>query len=172
MPKGKCLQVWPVWACRISHLLRLQQEGYRLSSPHHRSSRHPSFRLCEELEEVRILKDCGNLKLKDKDYQEAEKLYNQAILKLEEYREKVPAAQKGNMVFLESTTLLNLAKIKAEANDYTSLLNLSKSVVLISPDSGKGYYRYAEALYHLQKYGAALEKIKLAKKYATFDEST
>lgn len=129
------------------------------------------LRLCEELEAVKILKDCGNLKFKEKNYEEAEKLYNEAILKLEDAREQVPANQKAQLKLLETTTLLNLSNIKAQNKDYTTLLNLSKSIVLISPDSGKGYYRYAEALFHLGKHNAALEKIKLAKKYAAFSES-
>lgn len=73
---------------------------------------------------------------------------------------------------LESTTLLNLSNIKAQNKDYTTLLNLSKSVVALNPESGKGYYRYAEALYHLGKYAAALEKVKLAKKYTDFSEGS
>lgn len=112
------------------------------------------------------------MKFKEKNFEEAEKLYNEAILKLEEGREKVPASQKSQLTHLESTTLLNLSNIKAQNKDYTSLLNLAKSIVLITPESGKGYYRYAEALFHLGKYPAAMEKIKLAKKYGTFSESS
>jgi tetratricopeptide (TPR) repeat protein len=128
-------------------------------------------RLCPELDEVRVLKDCGNLKFKEKNYVEAEKLYNDAILKLEDVREKVPAGQKSQMIALEVSTMLNLSNIKAYHQDYAGLLNLAKVIVTLNPESGKGYARYAEALYHMEKYSAALEKIKLAKKYCNFSES-
>jgi tetratricopeptide (TPR) repeat protein len=111
------------------------------------------------------------LKFKDKKLEEAEKLYNEAVLKIEEVRDKIPSSQKQNMVNLEVSCLLNLSNIKAGKDDFTGLLNLSKEVVMLNPQSGKGFYRYAQALFGLEKYEAALEKIKHAQKYSSFSES-
>ena len=108
---------------------------------------------------------------KDKLYDEAEKLYNDAILKLEDARLGIDPSQKSNLASLEASILLNLSNIKWANKDYTSLLNISKEVVRINPESGKGYFRYGQALFHLGKAEAALDKLKLAEKYTTSDES-
>lgn len=127
--------------------------------------------MCEELESVRVLKDYANLKYKEKQLEEAEKLYNEAILKIEESRHKIPASQKAEITSMETSLLLNLSNIKMANKEYTALLNLAKEVVLMSPESGKGYFRYAQALFHLGKTEAAYEKIKQAAKYSQFSES-
>jgi tetratricopeptide (TPR) repeat protein len=127
--------------------------------------------LSSELESIRVLKDCGNVKFKDKLYDEAEKLYNDAILKLEDARLGIDPSQKSNLASLEASILLNLSNIKWANKDYTSLLNISKEVVRINPESGKGYFRYGQALFHLGKAEAALDKLKLAEKYTSSDES-
>jgi tetratricopeptide (TPR) repeat protein len=111
------------------------------------------------------------LKFKDKKMDEAEKLYNEAVLKIEEVRDKIPISQKQNLINLETSCLLNLSNIRAGNNDFTGLLNLSKEVVMLNPQSGKGFYRYAQALFGLEKYEAAFEKIKQAQKYSNFSES-
>lgn len=127
--------------------------------------------MCSELEPVSILKESGNIKFKEKKYDEAEKLYTDSLLKLEEVRSSVPKSQKNNLVQLETSILLNLSNIKSHNKDYPGLLQLAKEVVLMSPESGKGYFRYAQALHHLGKSEAALEKIKQAEKYSSYSES-
>lgn len=127
--------------------------------------------LSPELETIRVLKDCGNIKYKDKEYQEAEKLYNDAILKLEDARMNVPQSQKTNLTALETSILLNLSNIRVVNKDYTGLLNLAKEVIRISPESGKGYFRYAQALFHLGKAEIALVKLKQAQQYTSSTES-
>ena len=136
-----------------------------------KKSRRNSCRLCEALESVRVLKDYANLKYKEKQLEEAEKLYNEAILKLEESKHKIPASQKLETISLETSLLLNLSNIKMANKEYTALLNLAKEVVLMSPESGKGYFRYAQALFHLGKTEAAYDKIKQAAKYSQYSES-
>jgi len=119
-----------------------------------------------------VLKDYANLKYKEKQLEEAEKLYNEAILKIEECRHKIPASQKAETKSLEMSLLLNLSNIKVANKEYTALLNLAKEVVLMNPESGKGYFRYAQALFHLGKTEAAYDKIKQAAKFSQFSESS
>ena len=111
------------------------------------------------------------MKFKDRKLDEAEKLYHDAILKLEDVRSSIPESQKKNMVTLEVSILLNLSNIKAQQKDFTGLLNLAKQVVTLDPQSGKGYLRYSQALHGLDKHQAALEKIKQAEKLSNFSES-
>lgn len=112
------------------------------------------------------------MKFKEKKLDEAEKLYNDAILKLEDVRASIPQTQKNNLLTLEVSILLNLSNIKAQQSDFHSLLNLAKQVVILDPQSGKGYLRYSQALHGLEKHQAALEKIRLAEKYSSFSESS
>lgn len=112
------------------------------------------------------------MKFKEKKLEEAEKLYNDAILKLEDVRASIPQTQKKNLLTLEVSILLNLSNIKAQQNDFHSLLNLAKQVVVLDPQSGKGYLRYSQALHGLEKHQAALEKIRQAEKYSSFSESS
>jgi tetratricopeptide (TPR) repeat protein len=118
-----------------------------------------------------VLKDCGNIKFKEGKSEEAEKLYRDSILKLEEVRHLVTAAHKDEAVSLETSILLNLSNIKAQNKEFDSLLDIAKEIVLLNPSSGKGFYRYAQALFHLGKAEAALEKVRTAKKLSSFSES-
>lgn len=119
-----------------------------------------------------MLKECGNIKFKEGKCEEAEKLYRDSILKLEEVRHLVRPVDKEEARSLETSILLNLSNIKAMNKEFDSLLDLAKEIVLISPSSGKGYYRYAQALFHLGKADAALEKIRTARQLSSFSEST
>lgn len=93
-------------------------------------------------------------------------------MKLEDIRIKIPAEQKGNLKELETFVLLNLSNIRYKNKDYTGLLNIAKEVTLNNPQSGKGFFRYAQALYHLGKPEAALNKVLLAEKYIQSEESS
>ncbi|KAL4462874.1 hypothetical protein ABPG72_011130 [Tetrahymena utriculariae] len=103
----------------------------------------------------------GNQAFKDNDEDQAIINYLEAILSIEDEKEKenLTQQQKDELKQLEIESRSNLATVKAKINDYHTVIIQSETVLKLDPANNGAKYMLAKGLHAMKKYEKAFQTI-------------
>ena len=120
----------------------------------------------ELLQKGKDLKEQGNGRFKNKDFEEAAKLYNEAILSLSKIKEKNKESQE-----LQKTCYLNLSVSTNNLGRFNETIHNCTKALMIDSQAVKAYYLRAIANSKTNNFEEAIEDIKTAIKLNPGDKA-
>jgi len=111
----------------------------------------------ELLTAAKALKDSGNLKFKEKNYKEAEGIYNDAIGHMEHFKNQNDEADKLKVILYQ-----NCATSVNYCGDYTTAISLCTKAIAVNDKSWKAWYQRGLANCKLHNYDESISDIKAA----------
>ncbi|EAR89195.1 tetratricopeptide repeat protein (macronuclear) [Tetrahymena thermophila SB210] len=120
--------------------------------------------------QINQLKNKGNEKFKQQNYDEAAQFYLEAIISIDEERmKKLNTMQEMELKEIEINCRNNYCSVKAKQNDYLNMLTQAQAVLKLDPNNIKAKFRLGQSYYGLKKYERALELLTEAKNQSPSD---
>ncbi|KAL4462873.1 hypothetical protein ABPG72_011129 [Tetrahymena utriculariae] len=121
---------------------------------------------------INQLKNKGNEKFKQQNYDEAAQFYLEAIISIDEEKMKsLNTMQEMVLKEIEINCRNNYCSVKAKQNDYFNMLIQAQAVLKLDPNNFKANFRMGQGYYGLKKYEKALEFLTEAKNQSPSDSA-